>query len=117
QDVVNLLSADMRHLQREEFRVLLLDTKNRVIAIKTITTGTLNASLVHPREVFREAISRASNALICAHNHPSGVPEPSAKDTSIHRRHVEAGELIDIKVLDHVIIGDGSVSLKERGLM
>lgn len=118
QDVVNLLMPDMRHLAREEFRVLLLNTRNQVLAARTISTGTLNASLVHPREVFREAIARASNSLICAHNHPSGDPTPSEDDLALTRRLVEAGRLIDIEVLDHVIIGDGrSVSLREKGLM
>lgn len=118
QDVVNLLMADMRHLPREEFRILLLTTRCQVMAVKTISVGTLNGSLVHPREVFREAIARASHSLICAHNHPSGDPSPSPDDIAITRRLVEAGRLIDIEVLDHVIIGSrGSLSLKEKGLM
>jgi DNA repair protein RadC len=118
QDVVNLLMADMRHLPREEFRILLLTTRCQVLAVKTISVGTLNGSLVHPREVFREAIARSSHSLICAHNHPSGDPSPSPDDIAITRRLVEAGRLIDIEVLDHVIIGErGSLSLKEKGLM
>jgi DNA repair protein RadC len=118
QDVVNLLMADMRHLPREEFRVLMLKTKNQVIAIRTVTSGTLNASLVHPREVFREAIIRASNSVICVHNHPSGDPTPSAEDLEITKRLVEAGKLLGIEMLDHVIMGDGrSVSMREKDLM
>jgi DNA repair protein RadC len=118
QDVVNLIGTDMRHLPREEFRILLLNTRCQVIAVKTVSVGTLNGSLVHPREVFREAIARSSHSLICAHNHPSGDPSPSPDDIAITRRLVEAGRLIDIEVLDHVIIGErGSLSLKERGLM
>lgn len=118
QDVVNLLMPEMRYLDREEFRVLLLNTRNQVLAIRTISAGTLNASLVHPREVFREAISRACNSLICAHNHPSGDPTPSPDDIALTRRLREAGRLIDIEVLDHVIIGSGrGVSLREKNLM
>lgn len=117
-DVVNLLMPEMRRLNHEEFRVLLLNTRNQVIAVKTVTTGTLNASLVHPREVFREAIAHSCNSLICAHNHPSGDPTPSPDDVALTRRLLDAGALIDIEVLDHVIIGDGrSISLREQGLM
>lgn len=109
---------DMRTLPIEEFRILLLNTRNQVLAQRTISRGTLNGSLVHPREVFRHAISTSSNAIICVHNHPSGDPSPSDDDLAITRRLVEAGKLIDIQVLDHVIIGSGRIlSLRERGLM
>lgn len=80
--------------------------------------GSLNASIVHPREVFRAAIKCSSASLVCAHNHPSGDPTPSPEDISLTTRLVEAGQIVGIEVLDHLIIGDGSfVSLKERGLM
>lgn len=80
--------------------------------------GSLNASIVHPREVFRAAIKCSSASLVCAHNHPSGDPTPSPEDISLTARLVEAGQIVGIDVLDHLIIGDGSfVSLKERGLM
>lgn len=118
QDVVHLVGAEMRQPTREEFRVMLLNTKNQVLAVRTVSVGTINASLVHPREVFREAISRSSHSIICVHNHPSGDPTPSAEDIAVTRRLQEAGRLIDIEVLDHVIIGDGrEISLKDRGLM
>jgi DNA repair protein RadC len=110
--------GDMRNLQIEEFRILLLNTRNQVLAQKVISRGTLNGSLVHPREVFRHAIKLSSNSIICVHNHPSGDPNPSDDDLAITRRLVEAGKLIDIQVLDHVIIGSGRVvSLRDRGLM
>jgi len=117
QDVANEV-LDMCTLPVEEFRILLLNTRNQVVSQKTISRGTLNGSLVHPREVFRHAIATSSNALICVHNHPSGDPSPSDDDLAITRRLVEAGKLIDIQVLDHVIIGLGrTISLRERGLM
>ncbi|MBU4533325.1 MAG: DNA repair protein RadC [Firmicutes bacterium] len=107
---------DMRFLDREHFRVLLLTTKHRVIRIETVTIGTLNSSPVHPREVFRPAIKHGACAVVLAHNHPSGDPEPSSQDRQLTQRLVEAGRLIGIEVLDHIIVGDGRfVSLKERG--
>ena len=118
QDVYKLLEPDMRFLKKEHFVCLLLDTKNHVIAKETISIGTLNASLVHPREVFRPAIKRSSASIICIHNHPSGIPEPSQEDINITKRLVDAGAIIGIEVLDHVIIGNQKyISLKERGLM
>lgn len=117
-DVERLLGATFRDLPQEEFRILLLNTRNEVTYQHVVSRGTVNASLVHPREVFREAIRRSCNAIICAHNHPSGDPSPSAEDVAITKRLVEAGDVIDIRVLDHVIIGDGRfLSMRERGLM
>lgn len=117
-DVARLLGASFRDLPQEEFRILLMNTRNEVTYQHVVSRGTVNSSLVHPREVFREAIRRASNAIICAHNHPSGDPSPSAEDVAITKRLVEAGDVIDIRVLDHVIIGDGRfLSMRERGLM
>jgi DNA repair protein RadC len=116
-DVARLL-ADMRYLDREHFRVLLLDTKNRLLAIETVAVGTLNASLVHPREVLKPAIRRSAAALILAHNHPSGVPEPSTEDVELTRRFAESGRIVGIEVLDHIIIGDrGYRSLREAGVL
>lgn len=110
------LVQDMRFLDREHFRVLLLNTKHRVIRIETVTIGTLNSSPVHPREVFKPAIKHGACAVVLAHNHPSGDPEPSSQDLQLTQRLVEAGRLIGIEVLDHIIVGDGRfVSLKERG--
>ena len=104
---------------REHFVVLLLDTQNQIIGIHTVTVGTLDASLVHPREVFKPAILANASSVLLAHNHPSGDPTPSAEDRSITRQLRSAGELIGIDVLDHVVVGDGSryVSFSEAGLM
>lgn len=118
QDVYSLLSEDLRYLQKEHFVCLFLNTKNHVLAQETLSIGTLNASLVHPREVFLAAIRRSSASIICVHNHPSGDPTPSPEDIQMTRRLVEAGQIIGIDVLDHVIIGDrGYISLKEKGYM
>lgn len=117
-DVFVLIGEDLRYLQKEHFVCLFLNTKNQVIATETLSMGSLNASIVHPREVFLAAIKRSSASLICAHNHPSGDPKPSPEDLDITRRLTEAGELLGIDVLDHVIIGDGTYySLKENGCL
>jgi DNA repair protein RadC len=117
-DVAKYMMEDLRYLQKEHFVCLFLNTKNHVIAQETLSMGSLNASIVHPREVFRAAIKRGSASIICLHNHPSGDPTPSPEDISMTARLVEAGEIIGIDVLDHVIIGDQRfVSLKEQGLM
>lgn len=116
EDCVAFLSAEMKHLTQEHFVVIFLDTKNYVIGKRTIFIGSLNKAIVHPREVFKEAIKRSSASIICAHNHPSGDPTPSEQDIGLTHRLYEAGELIGIKVLDHLIIGDEQfVSLKEKG--
>jgi DNA repair protein RadC len=118
QDVADLLSEDMRYLAKEHFICLFLNTKNYVVGQETLSMGSLNASIVHPREVFRAAIKKSSASIICAHNHPSGDPDPSPEDIEITRRLQEAGRIIGIEVLDHVIIGDCQyVSLKEKGYM
>jgi len=117
-DVARLLMSEMRYLDREHLRVVLLSTRNTVLDVVTVSVGTLNASLAHPRECFKEAIRQSAAAVIFVHNHPSGDPAPSPEDVSLTRQLVEAGKLLGIEVLDHVIIGDGVfVSLKERGLM
>ncbi|TCZ75165.1 JAB domain-containing protein [Paenibacillus albiflavus] len=118
QDVTRLLTEDLRYLTKEHFVCLFLNTKNHVIGQETLSIGSLNASIVHPREVFQAAIKRNSAAIVCAHNHPSGDPTPSPQDIDITKRLVEAGEIIGIDVLDHIIIGDnGYISLKEKGYM
>jgi DNA repair protein RadC len=91
---------------REAFVILLLDTKNRLIGINLVSVGTLTASLVHPREVFKPAITASASAVIGIHNHPSGDPSPSREDADLTRRLWEAGKLLGIRFLDHVIIGD-----------
>ncbi|KFN11087.1 RadC family protein [Paenibacillus macerans] len=113
-----LLMEQMRYLQKEHFVCLFLNTKNHIIAQETLSIGSLNASIVHPREVFRAAIKCGSASVVCAHNHPSGDPTPSAEDIRMTNRLCEAGEIVGIDVLDHIVIGDGKfVSLKEQGLM
>lgn len=118
QDAAQLVMEDMRYLKKEHFICMFLNTKNQVTAIETLSIGSLNASIVHPREVFRSAIQRSSASIICVHNHPSGDPTPSDEDKLVTSRLVEAGEIVGIEVLDHLIIGDQSyVSLKQQGLM
>ncbi|MDR3541885.1 MAG: DNA repair protein RadC [Desulfosporosinus sp.] len=117
QDVYDLL-IDMTLLDREYFKAIFLNTKNHVIAVETISIGTLNSSLVHPREVFKGAIKRSACSVIPVHNHPSGDPTPSTEDLEITKRLVDAGKLLGILVVDHVIIGSQRyISLKERGVM
>jgi len=115
-EAAGLVMETFCHEQKEHFLALLLDTRNRMIAQETISVGSLQANIVHPREVFKAAIARSAAALIVLHNHPSGDPSPSAEDRAITARLVEAGALIGIPVLDHIIIGAGKyVSLKEQG--
>lgn len=117
QDVSELLMEEMRYLKKEYFKIVLLNTKNRIIDIVNISVGSLNSSIVHPREVFIEAIKRSCASLILVHNHPSGETQPSKEDIEITKRLVEAGQLIGIKILDHIIIGDGKyLSFKEENL-
>lgn len=116
-DAVEAQLKDMRSLAQEAFVALTFNTKNRLIARHLISLGTVNSTLVHPREVFRPAILDGAYAIIVAHNHPTGDPCPSAEDIKITRKLVEAGQHIDIQVLDHLIIGDTAVSLKEEGLV
>jgi DNA repair protein RadC len=118
QDIYQLVGTEMRFLSQEQFRTLSLDTKGGVIRSRTVTQGSLNASIVEAREVFREAIACNAASLIAIHNHPSGDPTPSQEDVSLTKRLVTAGDIIGITVLDHLVIGDGKwISLKERGLM
>lgn len=116
-DAANLLMLEMGHLDQEHLRTILLDTKNRVQAINTIYVGSVNAAMIRVGEVFKEAIRWNSPAVIIAHNHPSGDPTPSPEDVQVTRQIVEAGQLLDIEVLDHLVIGQSRyVSLRERGL-
>jgi DNA repair protein RadC len=118
QDAANYVMEELRYLKKEHFICLFLNTKNHIIARETLSIGTLNASLVHPREVFRAAVKAGSASIICVHNHPSGDPMPSPEDIALTKRLVEAGELMGIEVLDHLVIGDGRfISLKEHGYM
>ncbi|HUT14670.1 MAG TPA: DNA repair protein RadC [Anaerolineae bacterium] len=116
-DVAQLLLAEMSHLEQEHFRVVYLDTRNQVLGIETIYIGSLNASHIRVAEVFRDAIKRNCAAIIVAHNHPSGDPSPSPEDVSVTRELASAGNLLDIELLDHLVIGQQRfVSLRERGL-
>lgn len=116
--VADYFASVYRDEQREIFCAILVDTKNRPIRHEVISVGTLNSTVVHPREVFRPAIRAGASSVILSHNHPSGDPEPSAEDVAVTRRLSETGELVGIPVLDHVIVGRGGyVSLKQRGLM
>jgi DNA repair protein RadC len=116
-DVDGLLRGRIANLDRENFVAVLLNTKNEVIEFPTISVGTLSASLVHPREVFKPAIRASAASVVLAHNHPSGRVEPSRKDREVTRRLSEAAEIIGIEVLDHVILGDGYFSMKEHGML
>ncbi|ODS37812.1 MAG: hypothetical protein A7316_08985 [Candidatus Altiarchaeales archaeon WOR_SM1_86-2] len=118
QDVADLFMPELQYLKKENFKGVYLDSKNRVIWDETISIGTLNASIVHPREVFSTALVKSANAIILVHNHPSGDPTPSSDDIEITKKMIDAGKLMDIEVLDHIIIGEGEyVSLKERELI
>jgi len=113
---VEAYMGDLKGVQQECFVVIALNTKNRVIEKHLVSLGTLNSSLVHPREVFRTLVQSNAAAWICCHNHPSGDPTPSAEDIKITKQLVGAGEVMGIKCLDHVIIGDRALSLREAGL-
>jgi DNA repair protein RadC len=118
QDVSNLLMPELRDAKKEHLKSLILSTKNQVLKIHTVSIGILDSSLVHPREVFKDAIAASAAAIIVAHNHPSGDPTPSAEDRRITQRLAEAGQILGIELLDHVILGDNRfVSLKERGIL
>ncbi|WP_277584466.1 RadC family protein [Psychrobacillus antarcticus] len=117
-DAATYLMADMTSLKQEHFVTLFLNVKNQILHKQTIFIGSLNASIVHPREIFREAVKRSAASIICAHNHPSGNPTPSTEDIDVTKRLYEAGLLMGIEMLDHMIIGDHQfISLKEKGYM
>jgi DNA repair protein RadC len=112
-----MLIAEMSHLDQEHFRVVILDTKNRVQKVHTVYIGTLNSALIRTGEVFKEAIRLNAAAIILSHNHPSGEPTPSPEDVLVTRQIVQAGQMLEIEVLDHLVIGNGRfVSMRERGL-
>ncbi len=116
-DVANLLQADMSLLEQEELRLILLDTKNQVVSTPTIYKGSVNTSVIRVAEILRDAVRENCPALVVVHNHPSGDPTPSPEDVRVTEQLVEAGKLLDIEVLDHVVIGRQQyVSMKERGL-
>jgi DNA repair protein RadC len=116
-DVAQLMQVEMAHLDQEHLRAICLDTKNRVQKIHTVYIGSLNSSLIRVGEVFREGVRLNSAANIVVHNHPSGDPTPSPEDVQVTRQIIEAGALLDIEVLDHLVIGQGRyTSMRERGL-
>jgi DNA repair protein RadC len=115
-DAAALVQHEMGVLEQEHLRTILLDTRNRVIVIEEVYHGNLNSAQVRVAEVFREAIRRNAAALIVCHNHPSGVADPSPDDVAVTRAIVQAGKLLDVDVLDHLITRSRFVSLKERGL-
>ena len=116
-DAANLLMLEMGGLEQEHLRALILDSRNQVLRMHTIYVGSVNTAVVRVAELFREAVRANAAAIIVAHNHPSGDPTPSAEDVHVTRQMVEAGKLLNIDVLDHLVIGQARwVSLKERGL-
>jgi DNA repair protein RadC len=117
-DVYALMYPKMREQKKEKFITLYLDTKNQILKEEVISIGSLNASIVHPREVFKSALMESSASVIMIHNHPSGDPSPSREDIMVTEKLVEGGKLLGIDVLDHIIIGDGRyVSLKDEGFV
>jgi DNA repair protein RadC len=118
QSVVKAVRASIQDKAKEHFKLVLLNVRNTILDISTISIGTVNASLVHPREVFKKAIAHGASSVVLAHNHPSGNPEPSEDDVRLTQRLVEAGRLLGIEVLDHIVVTTKDfVSFKERGLL
>ena len=116
--VVKAIRASIKDKAKEHFKLILLNPRNKIIGISTISIGTLNTSLVHPREVFKDAIMHSAASVVLAHNHPSGDPEPSEDDITITKRLMEAGKILGIEVMDHIIIAkNGFLSFKEKGLI
>ncbi len=117
-EIADLLQRQIAFEDRENFVVVILDARNQVLGINTVSIGSLSASIVHPRETFKPALLMGGASIILAHNHPSGDPSPSQDDITLTRRLAKAGEILGIEVLDHlVVVETGWFSLKERGLM
>ncbi|MFD1065391.1 RadC family protein [Oceanobacillus locisalsi] len=118
EDGANYVMEEMRNLAQEHFVALFLNTKNQIIHRQTLFIGSLNASIVHPRELFREAVKRSAATILVCHNHPSGDPTPSQEDILITKRLMESGKIIGIEVIDHLVIGNECfVSLKQKGYL
>lgn len=118
EDAASYMMAEMTSLTQEHFVVLYLNVKNEVLHKKTVFIGSLNSSIVHPREVYKEAVKHSAASIICLHNHPSGTVTPSPEDIDVTKRLAEAGSVMGVELLDHVIIGDHKfLSLKEKGYM
>lgn len=116
-DIIDYFINEMSHLKREHFNIVMLDNKNYIIQIHNVSIGSLDTAIVHPREVYKKAIKRSSSSIILVHNHPSGDTRPSKEDISITKRLHECGEILGIRVLDHIIIGNGYFSFKEENLI
>lgn len=117
-DAAELFMEELRYLKKEHFRCVLLNSKGEIIATDNVSVGELTSTVIHPREVFQAAVRKSAAAVIFVHNHPSGDPSPSGEDIKTTQRLAEAGELLGISVLDHIIIGDGSfVSLRGLGII
>lgn len=117
-DLADLLLAEMSNLNQEVLKLIVLNTKNRIIKVKDIFKGSLNSSIVHPREIYCEAIKCSGASIIICHNHPSGDPTPSKEDINITLRIKECGKIIGIELIDHIIVGyQGYISLKEKGII
>lgn len=116
QSVVKAIRASIKDKAKEHFKLILLNARNKILGVSTISIGSLNASIVHPREVFKDAIVHSAYSVVLAHNHPSGDPEPSEDDLKMTRKLVESGKILGIEVLDHLIIGKNAFySFKEKG--
>jgi DNA repair protein RadC len=116
EDLADLLDRELGGLDREHFLGIYLDARHRLRAVRTVSVGTLDASLVHPREVYRPAVGLQAAAVIVAHNHPSGSARPSGDDLELTRRLARGGRLLGIELLDHLVVGDGElVSIREYG--
>lgn len=117
-EVADFLMEEMRYYRKEYFKIILLNTKNQIISVEDISVGSLNSSIVHPRELFNLPVKKSAASVILIHNHPSGDPSPSREDLEVTKRLVEAGKILGITVLDHIIVGEGKyASFKEQGLM
>ena len=117
-DAADLIMVELREFKQEILKVLLLNTKNVVIDIHNASMGSLNSSIVHPREIYKEAIRKSAASIIMVHNHPSGDPSPSSEDIAATTRIKEVGKIVGIELLDHVIVGDGKyISLREKNLL
>ncbi len=116
--VVKAIRASIEDKAKEHFKLILLNSRNKTIGISTISIGTLTTSLVHPREVFKEALAHSAASVILAHNHPSGDPEPSEDDLKITKKLVESGKILGVEVIDHIIIGKNNhYSFREKGFI
>lgn len=116
--IANLFMEKMRYYKKEFFNVVILNTKGEVISVENVAIGDLNCTIIHPREIFCKAVKKSASSVIFVHNHPSGNPTPSREDLDITERLIKAGEILGIKVLDHIIIGDGIfLSFRNKNLM